>query len=135
MQPVRPFLTALLCIIAANGHAPAWFYVARGDAWVVEVASEPFCGHCCHHRHNDVASERSEKRPETPHDSDSCAVCQSLACPLGVTWEHSSTLATDIAAERVEAFFVAAAPELWIAAAHPRGPPILAGFDHLNPDA
>ena len=126
VQFVRPVFIAFLCTVAALGNAPAWVYRATCDECSTKVGSvaQASCGHCCHYQHEEaeILTQRREHQ-EAPQDSDSCAICQSLACPVGVGWEHVPPPQSDTVAGRLTAFSATIDYELWMAAAHPRGPP------------
>ncbi|MGB7327499.1 MAG: hypothetical protein WBD31_21665 [Rubripirellula sp.] len=110
MFSLRPFTTALLLALVCLGHLPAWVHVAycHDPACVSGGAAEAHAaGHShghgvsgsrshCHHRclhsgksldeagSGDQAGLPSDSTEELPpHDSDTCAVCQSLATPCG----------------------------------------------------
>ena len=116
VQFIRTFLIAFLCTVAAIGHAPAWVHSATCDNCVTEVKSE---ASCCHHCQEIEISNQSCERQETPCDSGSCAICQSLTRPVGFGWEHSSPTVSDFVAERVSTFHATITYELWMAASHP----------------
>lgn len=162
---VRHSLTAILCIVAASGHVPAWLHVASCNGCVgVECQDESEssasnCQRSCRQR-----SERSERaetdrcsdrdqldqrepaheertkhnrfrhnglphdgfpRDGLPHDGDSCAACQFLACPLGFEGAPLLSPIFETAPGRAAVFSATVDHELWVAAAHPRGPPRL----------
>ena len=123
VQFIRTFLIAFLCTVAAIGHAPAWVHMATCDNCVTEVKS---VASCCHHCNEIEISNPGCEHQETPGDSDSCALCQSLSRPVGFGWEHFSPPVSDFVAERVNASPSTIIYELWMAAAHPRGPPLSA---------
>lgn len=139
-SPVRPVLTQsawaiLLCCVIALGHAPAWMHVATCGCTHVDPAAQltitscstghDHCSHCCGHVDDDdsVLADQDQKSGHE-HDSDSCAICQSLASSCGVPWQLD--LLSD--SELVFQFAYATPDEsllpLWIVSAHPRGPPV-----------
>ncbi|WP_390895602.1 DUF2946 family protein [Stieleria tagensis] len=125
MRFIRPVLAAILCVVAALGHAPAWLHVA-GCHDCAPIAAEPdsSCGNsCCLHHHGADESKRDGESPEVPHDSDSCAVCQSLACPVGVGWTSEPPSVFDAAPESAVVHSSRVLHELWLASSRPRGPP------------
>ncbi len=143
---VQSLLTSIMCCVIAFGHAPAWLHVATcddgcGTALLSNVASPvadaetsvSACPHgCCHHAAKvDLSSEAQSptdlpSKPSDHHDSDTCAVCQSLAGSNGVVSFVCASLALEYLCE--PAFICAdrAAVEASISIAQPRGPPALA---------
>ena len=141
----RHILGSLLCGLIVLGHAPAWLHVGTCDGHghaLSSVASEEtasVCSHGCGHHashHEAAAPEAAATDPHShdspvsddqhQHDSDTCAICQSLAGPGGVTWD----LLVSVPAEFVpQPVFVAAESTLsatLLSIPQPRGPPAVA---------
>ena len=123
----------------AFGHAPAWLHVATcedgcGDAVVaVPDDSVTACSHGCRHHASDASDSKATSEesglpanPADQHDSDTCAVCQSLAASIGVVSLSATTLAREYVRERL---FFGADQDPVVASlsiAQPRGPPAVA---------
>ncbi|GAA5505418.1 DUF2946 family protein [Novipirellula caenicola] len=134
---VRPVLSSILCCMIAFGHAPAWLHVAtcEGGCGEVAVSDAPSttCSHgCCHHSSSAADSDKPIEDPDRPaepadqHDSDTCALCQSLASSIGVVSVSTTTLAPEYVCE----FLLVGTDQDPVVApfsiAKPRGPPALA---------
>lgn len=133
---VRPIVASLLCAMAVIGHAPSWLHVAGCDSEKsrqLSGASGPEgsdCHHgCCHHA-SPVAdrpdAEESSQKPDDhrgDHDADTCALCQSLGLPNGVTWKLDlpSIVLLDLGVAKIPSLAVAESTSLSIP--RPRGPP------------
>jgi hypothetical protein len=98
---VRPFLSSMLCCVIAFGHAPAWLHVATCDdhgseasffAKLGSATTAHTCGchgHACDPSPTDGdTSQESSPHESKSHDSDNCAICQSLAAPSGFVSDH-----------------------------------------------
>ncbi|QEG01304.1 hypothetical protein Mal15_53800 [Stieleria maiorica] len=133
-------ISVLLCGLVLLGQSAAWLHVATCEGgWATTQArgehadlvvtqrdhGHPGCGH--HHAHGIPSSKTSDhdsSRPAHSHDSDHCAVCQSLAWIGGTVVTESLAVTGDAFVERqlvvdapfVESFVVSC-PRL-------RGPPI-----------
>ena len=94
----RPLLTSMLCCVIAFGHAPAWLHVATCDdhcgheSSAGHVDATPHAHVCPLSGHGRQAAGTIEQvrlpsdvplGAHTPHDSDGCGICQSLAAPCG----------------------------------------------------
>ena len=92
------------------------------------------CDHCCHHHENRLADADAGDEPQhTPHDSDSCAVCQSLACPVGTNWAQFTIRISRVAPQRIGFFSVSRTHQPRESDSSPRGPPC-AGYPlYLQP--
>ena len=108
----RPAVALLLCSLSLLGHIPGWIHRNQCDhshccvaklptnsssGWLQSVVAEhSTCAtsdnHCCCH-HDTPKSDRGTEHSSdgltngtgttTPHDHESCAVCQSLFAPTG----------------------------------------------------
>lgn len=133
---VRPLLSSILCCVIAFGHAPAWLHVATCEdgCGATSVATTPEssvdCSHGCHHHPTEslvaTQGETASPPPAAPaggHDSDTCAVCQSLASSNGVVSLGPTTLAFEYVCEPSFVCADRLPVEASIAIAEPRGPP------------
>lgn len=145
---LRPLLTYILCGIVLLGQIPAILHVSICDSAVHRVdsaesgrdraAKSLVCSHakCGFHRHGADRSTLKEQEGHsksnrgadipTEHDSDSCAVCQSLFSPVGVTWTLEVVLELAECVELNSVFVERLEPSSTLLIAQPRGPPILA---------
>ncbi len=122
----------------ALGHLPAWLHVATCDqhshvGLVQDAASEATtCSHGCHHHGDDrrVVTDDcvpcEDSQPVHDHDSDSCALCQSLASPVGFVLVLEQPLALEYLGEPVFPCADRLPVEASIAIPQPRGPPVVA---------
>jgi len=139
---VRLFIAPLLCCVLAAGHAPAWLHVltCESTAHSVDPADEVAGAPACCSQHSHCSSERgksersksetratatnaSQGSPGHQHHSDDCMVCQSLAGPLGVTWEFQQPVATSELCERVVPLTDCQVASVILSLPHLRGPP------------
>ena len=136
----RPLLSSLLCCVIAIGQLPALLHVAscHGHAHCqrmeAERESSEVCSHGCHHH----ASENSERGPkdhvvqneESPavplHDSEHCAICHSLANPVGLVWNFELPLVQECLFELSSLCADRLPVEASITIPQPRGPPVVA---------
>ena len=143
-SPSRPFLSSLLCCVIAFGQLPALLHVAscHGHAHCqrvgVEKDSTEVCSHGCHHQpdiHQTDSSVGGEKRhvvsneesPAAPlHDSEHCAICHSLAKPVGLVWNFELPLVQECLSQLAPICVDRLLVEASIAIPQPRGPPSVA---------
>ena len=131
LKYVRHFVAILLCSVAALGQAPAWLHVSLcNDCETHAHPSKPerkahSCGHAsCRHHAAQEETDSSEGTPTTPgHDSDSCAICQSLACPVGSRWTLTKPFVVGDVRERLSSPPPPVAVLFRVATVYPRGPP------------
>lgn len=143
----RPFLSSLLCCVIAFGQMPALLHMVscHGHAHTLGVAqkhqSTLVCSHGCNdachgvgksvqclgdsqHSDSQHSDSRHRHAPVPKHDSDHCAVCQSLANPVGVVWNFELPLVQECLYELASI----SADRLWAKASfsipQPRGPPV-----------
>ena len=133
VRTIRLCLAVLLSVVAALGHASGWVHL-MGCTWCVgAVQNQQSCGDCCDSfgfvevraEGNDAGSKQDPNGPQTPTDSNSCTVCNSLATLVGAASETSivSLLETsEFSAVQTSSQVTA----LWMPLPHPRGPPALA---------
>jgi hypothetical protein len=128
VRHVRFILVVILCFIAVIGQTPVWYHVASCDDCVIALGDDPLtCSHPCCHQHEEASKvELGGDRHSVPDDSGSCAVCQSLACPVGVGWTAGSLPFSGTTVERVVFRSAGVTHDLWNAAPRPRGPPLSA---------
>lgn len=134
LSKVHAFIVALLCSFAALGHAPAWFHVYKCAEFSVEqrdhnletVVISQY--NCCANRHGEsTCGEEGQDRDssdDAPYNDNSCAVCQSLAGPVGFVWTPVSTCVRARTIDRTAVVSARIAHQQWADAAHPRGPPL-----------
>ncbi|EGF24776.1 hypothetical protein RBWH47_03143 [Rhodopirellula baltica WH47] len=61
----------------------------------------------------------------TPHDHDTCGICQSLASPVGVTWDLVVVLPTEFVSELTSVPAVRPLLATLLSIPQPRGPPAI----------
>ena len=139
MSLVRPLLVSLLCSMILLGHAPAWFHLAGCSHGPEGIASSNAtdgltCSHgCAHHDESGSSNQEESQSSNDPsqlpadheHDSDTCAVCQSLVAPTGIQWQNDVVTvrdAGDFLASSVDSSRAIAAQLLL---PQPRGPPAI----------
>ena len=132
---VRPILVTLLCGLASIGHAPAWLHVADcvhvGHSRLTAAGKDTGCQHGCHHHHDDPSDRDESATPfdgsadgsHGDHDSDSCALCQSLAAPTGVRWQPECALLAETCVETARVARVSSPDSIALSIPQPRGPP------------
>jgi len=135
----RPLLSSLLCCVIAFGQLPALLHVAscHGHAHCqrvgVEKDSSQVCSQGCHQHQNDilVRGEKShavqnEESPAVPlHDSEHCAICHSLANPVGLAWNFEMSLVQECLCELAIIRADRLPVEACVTIPQPRGPPVL----------
>ena len=130
---LRPLIACLLIGVAVFGHAPAWVHIAGCEHGNVASTVEEtvLCHSCCHHgdafASQPKSSDHSKDAPLHQHDSDRCATCQSLATPLGVTWDFESRISCEIFVEQVKVITHHFLESTSLSIPQPRGPPISIG--------
>ncbi|MBM3965029.1 MAG: DUF2946 domain-containing protein [Planctomycetes bacterium] len=136
----RPLLSSLLCCVIAFGQLPALLHVAtcHGHAHchrvVAEQESPDVCSHGFHHytseskgRSSSDRVVRNEESPAVPlHDSEHCAVCHSLANPVGLIWNFELPLVQECLVELASICADRLPVEASFTMAQPRGPPAVA---------
>lgn len=130
---VRPIVVSLLCGLAILGHAPAWWHISGCEHTGQHHASAPDttgeCHHaeCHHHNRGDAfpgdASSGDAANDWDPHDSDHCAICQSLAVPSGVSWKLDLPLAEQACVSTSTPADSHAPESTYLSIPQPRGPP------------
>ncbi len=135
----RPLLSSLLCCVIAFGQLPALLHLAscHGHAHCQKVdakkTSSEVCSHGCHHCES-VNSVRGPKdhvvqngeSPSVPlHDPEHCAICQSLANPVGLVWNFELPLVQECLCELASICANRLPVEASITIAQPRGPPVV----------
>ncbi|TWT73322.1 DUF2946 domain-containing protein [Allorhodopirellula solitaria] len=133
---VQSIVSTILCCAIAFGHAPAWLHVAGcEDGCGSMLAQVPqstgaICPHsCCHDTSQPTVSASADESTDSPvsssvpHDSDTCATCQSLAGSFGVIPPGMVTLSPERASVPVSLSSAEAAVAGSISIAKPRGPP------------
>ncbi len=135
----RPLVASLLCSLIVFGHAPAWLHVATCDSESHSHADDnasdavSVCPHGCHHHVTESeasTTDASETVPHSqdsnaPHDHDTCGICQSLASPVGVTWDLVVVLPTEYASELTSVPAVRPSLATLLSIPQPRGPPAI----------
>jgi len=140
-SPFRPLLSSLLCCVIASGQLPALLHVAtcHGHAQSAHVESEQVsagsCSHACHHHSTDLTAESAgesstvadfqESQPLPDHDSDHCAVCHSLANPVGFAWSMELPITQECLFEPASICADRLPVEASFTIPQPRGPPTL----------
>ncbi len=79
---IRHFLVCMLSVVLSAGQIPAWIHVAEcHGVSSAEVHVVSPCSHGCQHHQSSEPESTDSKDSGDPneHDSDSCAICQSLA--------------------------------------------------------
>ena len=135
----RPILATLLCSMIVLGHAPAWLHVVHCEGHghaSFGVASNTsaaisICSYGCHHHVSPLAATETVPHSQDSsnhhqHDSDSCAICQSLASPSGVTWELLVSLPAEFVSYPVATAAELRFPAILLSIPQPRGPPVVA---------
>ncbi len=129
---VRPIIASLLCIVIAIGQMPAWLHVAGCDhephlhlGSGVQQKSDA-CG--CHHHGDDVATSEGNltDKPlphDHQHDSDTCAICQSLVAPTGIHWQLETLVVGQICVDSDRGVDLPVIASVILSTAQPRGPP------------
>lgn len=141
-------ISTLLCGLILIGQSAAWIHVATCDGdhgdgvSVAAVDSSPEADlggqvHCCahHHAHCETAAaqtaepagderDHSSGGESHPHDSDRCAVCQSLFAASGVVASERPVPTGNLVEYRTWFGEVPAAASQCISLPHLRGPPI-----------
>lgn len=128
---LRHSIAVSICTVAALGHAPAWLHVtmcgnsetASSDSEITPASSG--CGACCNPKQEPPSEEHSAPSP-APHDSDSCVICQSLACPLGSGWIPVTLATTGDVQDRLTIQPPPLALAFWAGMPRLRGPPVSA---------
>ena len=108
----RQIAVSLLCGMISLGHVPAWLHIAGCSGHQLQAKSTPqnaegvTCSHGCSHRATDpgtstetIDSEGNSSLPighDHEHNSDTCALCQSLASITGVLSQSSPAPSGDI---------------------------------------
>jgi len=135
----RPLLSSLLCCVIAFGQLPALLHVAscHGHAHCqrvgVEKDSSQVCSQGCHQHlsFNSVEGDEScvvqdEESPVVPlHDSEHCAICHSLANPVGLAWNFEMSLVQECLCELAIIRADRLPVEACVTIPQPRGPPVL----------
>jgi len=132
------YIAVLMCTVAALGHATVWLHMsgfchcepAEYFSEVATVSTE--CGNCCSHQH-DLPPDETSKVPSSPlsHDSGSCAICQSLACPIGSGWTQSELSITRDAQDRLQIHHSPLVVFRRLEKPRLRGPPMSAPSQHI----
>ncbi|WP_404305627.1 DUF2946 family protein [Neorhodopirellula lusitana] len=138
----RPLVASLLCSLIVIGHAPAWLHVAtcesESHAHVMDSASDTVfvCSHGCHHHATAPDASSSDADETVPashdssspheHDSSTCGICQSLAAPVGVTWELVVVLPVEFGSELTSVPPARPLSATLLSIPQPRGPPVVA---------
>lgn len=133
---IRASISALLCSLILLGHVPAWIHVASCENCCQDYHSHVLTGsshahsHCCCTESDGKSGENlfvsdGEESSSSNHDSDRCAVCQSLS---GVTSAACAVLDLPIVdglCETVTVFCFQSPALVCGFVACPRGPPAL----------
>ncbi|WP_047813231.1 DUF2946 family protein [Rhodopirellula islandica] len=137
----RPLVASLLCSLIVLGQAPAWLHVATCDSeshsQVTESASDTVfvCSHGCYHQatapdasgsdaDNAVPASHDSSSPHE-HDPNTCGICQSLAAPVGVTWELVVVLPVESVSELTSVSPARLLSATLLSIPQPRGPPAI----------
>lgn len=148
MPPIlRKTVSTLLCGLILMGQSAAWVHVATCDgnhahpdsalcdsrpvqnsAQSVDDHSHHCCGHHHTHGHSGESPEGGDSgknsAPQPSHDSDHCAVCQSLASATGVVVAERMAPTADVLPERMVVVDSVVAQSLALSLPRLRGPPI-----------
>ncbi len=133
----RPLLLSLLCCVIALGQLPALLHVAScgGHAHCqrlgADESSSVVCSHGCHQHAIDISVEtektegaQNEEVPAAPlHDSEHCAICHSLANPVGLAWNFEMSLVQECLCELAIIRADRLPVEASVTIPQPRGPP------------
>lgn len=135
----RPLLSSLLCSVIAFGQLPALLHLAscHGHASCLQVTvkqgTSSSCSHGCRHGTNDLVPSatghvvQNEESPAVPlHDSEQCAICHSLANPVGLVLNFELALLHEGLCELPSLGADCLPIEASMAIPQPRGPPLLA---------
>ena len=136
---LRPVLISVLCSMIALGHLPAWLHVMTCHGHSYEAVNPTAarkvspCPHGCHHHAVDDRSvstydsaQSEDSHPTHEHDSDTCAICHSLASPVGFFLIFEQSLEPKYLGEPVFVCADRIPVEASNAIPQPRGPPALA---------
>jgi hypothetical protein len=137
----RPLLSSLLCCVIAIGQLSALLHVAgfhghsHGTKAESAQASFRIGNHGCQYH---VAAHSEQRGVELnlidhedpghvpEHDSDQCAICQSLLNPVGLVWDFELPLVHGGLSEPASICADRLPVEAAIAIPQPRGPPFAA---------
>ena len=133
----RPLLSSLLCCVIAFGQLPALLHVAschghaHGQRLGVDKDSSEVCSHGCHGHPSDnlvragkSPGSQNEESPAAPqHDSEHCAICHSVANPVGFVWNFEMSLVQECLCELATIRADHLPVEASITIPQPRGPP------------
>ncbi|WP_145385602.1 hypothetical protein [Stieleria neptunia] len=129
-------ISVLLCGLVLMGQSAAWIHVATCEGHRAVAASPASsgggqschdCGH--HHVHDEGVVSTHSHQPEVPspphsHDSDDCAVCQSLAWAAGEVVSDPIRSTGDVLVERQVLADSPWVESISTSLPHLRGPPI-----------